>query len=249
MSKSGYLCLVLMMSVGGPAFFLPPEIAGASIASIALLSFGYFVYFLIKNDLHHGIIGCILLSFLIMALGVIPVIGWIVIIGFVLYNISRALEGLRSLFPDVLASLVIYGILTARFALDIHDPIVLAALAGSYLVASVIYSRSLNELATQNALFKLSIMWLSIPFAVLTIISIFSALGNLFRTISTTITRTVVTPQMVSAHMRAGTAIDAYTRNISKTVTSTVTQVVPGAGVVTAGAAGELAQKVSEERS
>ena len=249
MSKSGYLCLVLMLSFGAPAFFLPPEIAGASILSIALLSFGYFVYFLIKNDLHHGIIGGILLSFLVMALGVIPFIGWIVIIGFVLYNIGRALEGLRSLFPDVLASLVIYGILTARFAFDIRDPMALAALAGCYLVASVIYSRSLNQLATQNALFKLSIMWLSIPFAALTIISIVSALGNLFRTISTTVTRTVVTPQMVSAHMRAGTAVDAYTRNISKTVTSTVTQVVPGAGVVTAGVAGELAQKVSQEKS
>lgn len=238
-----------MLSFGVPAFFLPPEIAGASILSIALLSFGYFVYFLIKNDLHHGIIGGILLSFFVMALGVIPFIGWIVIICFVLYNIGRALEGLRSLFPDVLASLVIYGILTARFAFDIRDLMALATLAGCYLVASVIYSRSLNQLATQNALFKLSIMWLSIPFAALTIISIVSALGNLFRTISTTVTRTVVTPQMVSAHMRAGTAVDAYTRNISKTVTSTVTQVVPGAGVVTAGVAGELAQKVSQEKS
>ncbi|MCP1645639.1 hypothetical protein J2T41_005285 [Pseudomonas citronellolis] len=243
MNKSGSICLALMITVGGPSFFLPPEIAGALIASIALLSFGFFIYFLIKNDLHHDIIGGILLSFLVMVLGVIPVIGWLVVICFVLYNIGRTLEGLKSLFPDVLASAVIYGTLVARFAFDIRDPIAIAALAGSYLVASILYSRSLNKLTTQNALFKMSVMWLSIPFAALTIISIVSALGNLFRTISTTITRTVVTP-----HMRAGTAIDAYTRNISQTVTSTVTQVAPGAGVVTAGLTGELAQKVRKEK-
>ncbi|WP_024764872.1 hypothetical protein [Pseudomonas nitroreducens] len=90
MNKSGYLCLTLMLAVGGPSFFLPPEISGAAIASIALLSFVYFVYFLIKNDLHHNIIGGILLSFLVMALGVIPVIGWIIVLGFVIYNIGRA---------------------------------------------------------------------------------------------------------------------------------------------------------------
>lgn len=248
MNKSGYLCLTLMLAVGGPSFFLPPEIAGASIASIALLSFVYFVYFLIKNDLHHDIIGGILLSFLVMALGVIPVIGWIIVIGFVIYNIGRALEGLKCLLPDVLASAVIYGLLIARFALNVRDPAVIAGLAGCYLVATIFYCRTLNGLATQNALFKMSVMWLSIPFAALTIISIVSALGNLFRTISSTVTRTVLTPQVVSAHIRAGMPIDAYTRNISTTVTSTVTQIAPGAGVVTAGVAGEVSQKVKKEK-
>ena len=248
MNGSGYQCLILMIIVGCPAFFLPPEVAGASIGLIALFSFSYFVYFLIKNDLHHNLIRGIALSLLVMALGVIPFVGWILIIGFVIYNIGRALEGLKSLLPDILASSAIYGILLARFVLDVHDPLAIAGLITTYLVASFFYSRTLDGLATPNAFFKMSIMWLSIPFAALTIISIVSALGNLFRTISTTITQTVVTPQVVSAHMRGGVTIDAYTRNISKTVIRTVTEVAPGAGVVTAGVTGEVAQKVSEEK-
>ena len=249
MNKSAYLCLAFMIATGGMSFFLQPEAALASLALIALLSFGYFVFYLIRNNLHHGIIKSLLLSVLVMAIGVIPVLGWIVIIGFVIYNISKALEGLKSLMPDVLASLVIYGLLGARLAFDIRDPMAIAVLAGAYLIAAILYCRSLNGLSTEHALFKMSVMWLSIPFAALTIISIVSALGNLFRTVSSTITRTVLTPQMVSAHMRGGVPIDAYTRNISSTVTSTVTSMAPSTGVITAGVTGEVAQNLKKENA
>ncbi|MDO7928872.1 hypothetical protein Q6A51_18960 [Pseudomonas sp. KFB-139] len=249
MNQSGYLCLAFMLVVGCLSFFLQPEAAGVSFALIALFSCSYFVYFLIKNNLHHGIIRGLLLSVLIMALAVIPVIGWIVVIGFVIYNISKAVDGLKSLIPDVLTSVVIYGLLLARLAFDIRDPLAIAVLASAYLVAAIIYCRSLNGLTTRNALFKMSIMWLSIPFAALTVISIVSALGNLFRTISSTITRTVLTPQVVSAHMRGGIQIEEYTRTISTSVNETVTRVVPGVGgVVTTSMAGEVAQKVKDEK-
>lgn len=249
MNKSAYLCLAFMTVVGGLSFFLPREAALGSLALIALFSFGYFVFYLIRHNLHHGIIKSLLLSILVMAIGVIPVLGWIVIIGFVIYNISKALEGLKSLLPDVLASLVIYALLCARLAFDLRDPMAIAALAGAYLIASVLYCRSLNGYSTEHALFKMSVMWLSIPFAALTIISIVSALGNLFRTVSSTITRSVISPQMVSAHMRGGIPIDAYTRNITTSVTSTVTHLAPGAGVITAGVTGDLAQKVKTEKA
>lgn len=249
MNKSGYLCLAFMIAVGGMSFFLPPEAALASFGLIALFSFGYFVFYLIRNNLHHGIIKSLLLSVLVMALAVIPVLGWIVIIGFVIYNIAKALDGLKSLIPDVLASLVIYSLLGARLAFDIRDPMAIAVLAGVYLIASIVYCRSLNGLSTEHALFKMSVMWLSIPFAALTIISIVSALGNLFRTVSSTITRSVISPQMVSAHMRGGIPIDAYTRNISTSVTSTVTSITPGAGIIAAGVTGEVAQNVKKEKA
>ncbi|MEN1831960.1 hypothetical protein AAIM60_03705 [Pseudomonas lijiangensis] len=249
MNQSGYLCLAFMIIVGCLSFFLQPEAAGVSFALIGLFSCGYFVYFLIKNNLHHGIIRGLLLSVLVMALAVIPVLGWIVVIGFVIYNISKAVDGLKSLIPDVLTSVVIYGLLFSRLAFDIRDPVAIAALAAAYLIASIVYCRSLSELPTPSALFKMSIMWLSIPFAALTVISIVSALGNLFRTISSTITYTVMRPQVVSAHMRGGMPIDSYTRNISTTVNQTVTRVVPGvSGVVTTSMAGEVAQKVKEEK-
>ena len=249
MNKSAYLCLAFMIAVGGLSFFLQPEAALASIALIAVFSCGYFVFYLVRNNLHHGIIKGLLLSLLVMALAVIPVLGWIVLIGFVIYNISKALDGLKSLMPDVLASVVIYGLLFARLAFDIRDPLAIGGLAVAYLIAAIVYCRSLNGLSTEHALFKMSVMWLSMPFAALTIISIVSALGNLFRTVSSTITRTVISPQMVSAHMRGGVAIDAYTRNISSTVTSTVTNIAPGAGVITAGVTGEVAQRVKKENA
>lgn len=249
MNKSAYLCLAFMIAVGGLSFFLQPEAALASIALIAVFSCGYFVFYLVRNNLHHGIIKGLLLSLLVMALAVIPVLGWIVLIGFVIYNISKALDGLKSLMPDVLASVVIYGLLFARLAFDIRDPLAIGGLAVAYLSAAIVYCRSLNGLSTEHALFKMSVMWLSMPFAALTIISIVSALGNLFRTVSSTITRTVISPQMVSAHMRGGVAIDAYTRNISSTVTSTVTNIAPGAGVITAGVTGEVAQRVKKENA
>ena len=249
MSKSAYLCLTFMIVVGALSFVLRPDAAVAAFAVIALFSCGYFVYFLIKNNLHHGILRGLLLSVLVLALAAIPVIGWIAIVAFVIYNIVKSLDGLKSLLPDVLASLVIYGLLSARLVFDIRDPIALSALAGFYLIAAVVYCRSLNGFSTQQALFKMSVMWLSIPFAVLTIVSLISALGTMFRTISSTVTRTVISPQLVSAHMRGGMQIDAYTRNISSTVTSTVTNVVPGAGVITAGVTGEVAQKVKKENT
>ncbi|MGY2171548.1 hypothetical protein [Pseudomonas gingeri] len=248
MNKGGYLCLAFMVIVGSFGFFLQPEAVGLSFALIALFSGSYFVFFLIRNNFHHGILRSLLLSIVILAIGFIPVLGWIVLIGFVIYNISKALGGLKSLLPDVLASLMIYGLLGARVLFDIKDPIAIVALSGTYLVAAILYCRSLNGLTTHNALFKMSIMWLSIPFAVLTVMSIISALGNLFRTVGSTISRTVVTPQIVSAHMRAGVPIDSYTRNVTSTITTATTQIVPGSGVFAAALAGEVVPKATQEK-
>jgi hypothetical protein len=50
---------------------------------------------------------CSAASVLIMALAVIPVIGWIAVVSFVIYNISKAVDGLKSLISDVLTSVVI----------------------------------------------------------------------------------------------------------------------------------------------
>lgn len=248
MNKSGSLCLAFMLAVGVLGFCLPPAAVGLAFVLIVPFSCVYFVYFLISNNLHHGIIRGLLLSVLVLAIGFIPVLGWFVVIGFVIYNLSKAVEGLKSLLPDVLASLVIYGLLCARLIFDIHHPLAIVALAVAYLIAAILYCRILNQLPLRNALFKMSIMWLSIPFAVLTIISIVSALGNLFRTVSSTFSRTIITQQTVSAHMRGGVHIDEYTRGISSTVTQTVTRVTPGVGVITAGVTGEVSQTLKDKQ-
>ncbi|WP_347906092.1 hypothetical protein [Pseudomonas purpurea] len=249
MNKSGYLCLAFMVTVGSLSFFLQPEAAALSFALIALFSCTYFVFFLLRNNLHHGLMRSLLLSVLIVAIGFIPVLGWIVLIGFVIYNISKALDGLKSLIPDVLASLLIYSLLCARLVFDIRDPAAIVALASAYLVVAILYCRSLNGLTLQVALFKMSVMWLSIPFAALTVMSIISALGNLFRTVGSTFSRTVITPQVVSGYTRGGVQVDSYLRNVSTRVTIPVTHLAPGTGTFTAAALGEVAQKVKEEKA
>lgn len=245
-TKTESLNLGLMMVAGGLGFFLPRGDAWLSLLVIALCSAGCFVTFIVKNGLHREILRGLMLALVVMAVGFIPVIGWIVIIGFALYNIVRAVDGLKSLVPDVLTSLVIYGLLYSRLIFDIRDPIAIGALVVAYVVVAAWYCRTLAELPADLALFKLSIMWLSIPFVFLTIVSLVSALGNLFRTLSSTVSRTVLSPQLVSGHMRGGIEIGAYTRNVTTTVTQTVTAVAPSAGVVVAGATGGFAETVKK---
>jgi len=249
MSQAGIPCLAFMILIGCLSFFLPPEAVAISISIVVLFAGPYFLYYLFKHNLHHDIIRGFLLSLLVMALGMIPVLGWIAIIGFLIYNIARAVDGLKSLVPDALVSIVIYALLCARVMFDIHTPLAIAGLAFAYLAVAVLYCRTLDHLEPELAWFKLSIMFLAIPFCVLTVVSIVSALGNLFRTVGSSLTRTLITPQTVSGHMRNGMRIDAYTRNITTTVTTTVTHTVPSVGTITATAAADVAQKVKDEQA
>lgn len=245
MNDSGKICLALMTVIGAITFLLPSGAAMLSVSLAGLFSFGYFIYYIIYRDLHHDIIGSIMLAFLVMALVAIPVIGWLVLLAFVIYNISKALEGLKSLLPDVVTSGIIYMLLGATVAVDGKHAWVLVVLAVLYMTAAVFYCLQLSRLPTREALFKMSIMWLSIPFAALMIISIFSSLANLFKAVSSTITRSVLTPQTVSAHMRAGVQVGEYTRNITSTVSSTVTQISPGSGAITSAITKEVAQHMT----
>lgn len=248
MNNSGRMPFALMMLIGAISFLMPPDGAILSVAVACLFSFGYFVYYIIYRDLHHDIIGSIILAFLIMALVAIPVIGWIILLAFVFYNIAKALEGLKTLTPDIITSAIIYGLLCAHSTLRVEDTAALIAFAAVYAVVAFAYCRQLNRLPLREALFKMSVMWLSIPFAALMIISIFSSLANLFKAVSSTLTRSVITPQTVSAHVRAGVDVAAYTRNVSSTVMTTTTHLVPGSGALTSAVTKEMAQTVKSEQ-
>lgn len=242
MTNSGTLTFAIMMLFGAISFLTPPDGAVLSIGLACLFSFAYFVYYIIYRDLHHDIIGGVLLAFLVMALVAIPVVGWLILLAFVFYNIAKALEGLKALTPDIITSAGIYGLLCAHSFLDIKETAALIALAALYTVAAFAYCRQLNRLPLREALFKLSVMWLAIPFAVLMVISIFSSLANLFKAVGSTITRTVITPQTVSAHLRGGVEVAAYTRNIASTVTTAATTFVPGSGALTSAVTKEVAK-------
>ncbi len=237
-----------MAIAGGLGFLLPRDDAWLSLVIIALGSGACFITFIFRNGLHKDILAGLLLTLGVMAIGFIPVIGWIVVVCFVLYNIARTLDGLKSLIPDVLVSAVIYGLMYSRLIFNITDPIAIGLLFTVYLLVSARYCRSMAALPSELALFKMSVMWLSIPLVVLTIVSLVSALGNLFRSVSSSVTRTVLSPQVVAGHMRNGIEISSYTRTISSTVTESVTKLAPSAGVIAAGVAGETAQALKKEQ-
>jgi hypothetical protein len=254
MNQRGYLYLSLMVAVGILSFSLPAETAMFPLLIVWPVGLGYFIYYIFHKDLHHGIFKALLLSFAILALAFVPVVGWLILLGFVIYNLKRTLGSLKNLWPDLKLSLIFYGVFLCRTILEIEvdDLAPFAALATIYLLAAVIYCRKLQMLPYREGLLKLSLMWLALPFIVLLIISIVSALGNLFKTVTGTVTRTILTPQTVSAHMRGGVEISAYTRNISSTVTQITTSTAPntaviGASVVASGVTGEVAESAQKK--
>lgn len=249
MTKSSIQILAFMFLVGGINFLLPREASAVSFAIIGLVSAVVFIGYLVKHKLHHDVLRGLFLSVVVMALALIPILGFLVIIGFLIYNMRRAIDGLKSLLPEVIASLVLYALLFSRIIFDVHTPAVIASLGVAYVIAAAVYCRRLAGLSSEQAFFRMSVMWLSVPFFILTVMSIVSALGNLFRTIGSSISRTIITPQTVSGHMRGALKIDAYSRNVTSTITTTVTQTVPGVGTLTATAAGDIAQKVKTEKT
>lgn len=249
MTKSSIQIFAFMLLVGGINFLMPREAASISAAIIALFSGAFFIFYLVKNKLHHDVLRGLLLSVAVMAVALIPILGFVIIIGFLIYNMSRAIDGLKCLLPDVIASLILYGLLFSRVLFDVQTPTVIVSLGLMYVVAAAVYCRRLTGLSSEHAFFRMSVMWLSVPFAILTVMSIISALGNLFRTVGSSISRTIITPQTVAGHMRGALKIDAYSRNVTSTITTTVTQTVPGVVTLTATAAADIAQKVKSEKT
>ncbi|KAA9001177.1 hypothetical protein FJU30_07995 [Affinibrenneria salicis] len=246
MNNPGYICLPFMLLVGAMSFLLAPPSALIFPALAVLFSCGYFIYFIVRKGLHRDVFKALLFSLAIVLIAFIPIVGWLILIAFAIYNITQSLVGLKSLLQDIVTSALFYALLFARFIFDISSPLVITLLAIGWLALSVIYCRRLNTLPLREALFKISVMWLSIPLAALTLVSIMSSLSSLFRITSSTLSRSVINSQSVAGHIRAGGYINPYTREVTRTVSETVTRVTPGAGAVTSAVTKEVAQTVRQ---
>ncbi len=173
------ICTWLLIGVGYCNFFVKDWEVLFSVLILSLASLIYFVYFFFKTGQAGQILTGIIITFLIMGLcAAVPIVGWIALILFVLYNISKSFENIKNLLPNAINALVIYFILFS-VEIDFFDAELAMAL---YMVSVGIFAYGIekNKFSSEVVYLRYSILFLSIPLIILSVLSIFSALRNLF---------------------------------------------------------------------
>jgi len=243
------LCFLLLLIFGGFVFFIPASVVVAFPVVLAG-SFLYFIWYLISEGHFGNILGSMIVSMILMAIAAaIPVIGWILLLLWIFYNIAKAFETIKTLLPDALFSAVLYGCLLfpviQEMAMDGESNMAATIVCGVvYVITAGLYYSRLTHLATntKQSIFYFSIMWLSVPLIALLIVSIVASLRAAFRTVLTPVQTVVKTPQNVSAHMRGGSHVNAYTRTVTTIQHSVTSQTLPGIGAVGASMVGSVSE-------
>ncbi|WP_240354386.1 hypothetical protein [Pectobacterium brasiliense] len=207
----------------------------------------FFIYYLVSEGHLAGILGGIVVSVILMGIAAaIPVIGWIILICWILYNIARAFESIQNLLPDAFLSAALYAslLIPVIYQLDHYDNSNTWLTIGCgivYFFAAVGCTARISDRSDtpKHSLFLFSVMLLSVPMIVLLFASIAASLRAAFQ--MSLVKTTATLPQSVSGYTTArGTVVADYTRNVTQTVvTSTI---VPGAGAVGASLTGSLAE-------
>lgn len=240
------LCFLLLLAAWVSVFFIPDTIfiVVPGMIGFALL---FFIYYLASEGHLAAILGGVIVSFILMAIAAaIPVIGWILLVCWIFYNIVRAFESIQNLLPDALLSAALYGslLIPVIYQFNYYGSSNLLLTIGCgvvYLIAAAGCVVRISERSdtTKHSLFLFSVMLLSVPMIMLLIVSIVASLRAAFQT--SLVKTTTKLPQSVSGYTTArGTVVAGYTRNITQTVVSTV--IVPGAGAVGASLTGSLAE-------
>lgn len=243
------LCFLLLLVVWAGVFFIPETIffVVPGMIGFALL---FFIYYLASEGHLAGMLRGIVISVILMAIAAaIPIIGWIVLIGWILYNIAKAFESIQNLLPDALLSAALYTSLLIpviyHFNSYGNSNMLLTIGCGIvYFIAAVVCAVRINERSdtAKHSLFLFSVMLLSVPMIVLLLASIVASLRAAFR--MSLVKTTVKLPQSVSGYTTArGTLVADYTRNVTQTVVSST--IVPGAGAVGASLTGSLAESTT----
>ncbi len=239
------LCFLLLVAVWAGVFFLPEAIIFIlpGMMAFALL---FFIYYLASEGHLAGMLRGMVISFILMAIAAaIPIIGWIVLICWILYNIGKAFEGIKNLLPDALLSVTLYAslLIPVIYHLNNSDSNVWLT-AGCGVVYFIAAAASVGRISERSAtpkhtFFLFCVMLLSVPMIMLLIASIFASLRAAFR--MSLVKTSATLPQSVSGYTTArGTVVADYTRNVTQTVvTSTI---VPGAGAVGASLTRSLAE-------
>lgn len=248
MRNTGFVILLPLWAIG-LSVFLGPAFSAILVVTFAFFaSAAFFVYYLIHRDVHLEILAKIALGLLVLLVGLIPVVGWLVVMTFVIYNLVRSSQGLIALLPDMIMSLIIYSLLLARVVVGGQATEgAVPALAGLYALVTFLYAFYMRRLPVREALFKVSVMWLAIPLAAITIATIVSSLSSLIRSVTSVVHHPVQVTQSVGAHTRAGVEVNSYTRDVVRMTTTLVTSYSPGAGAVMSSVAPALANLATTE--
>ncbi|NDV12990.1 hypothetical protein [Crenobacter caeni] len=237
MKKGGIIAFIIFIIIGITALTITPKNALFLFLGVYIGSFIFFVRYLLARGLRGKILKGLGKAFLIGLLAMIPVIGWIIIIFFLLKNIVEILQCCREMMPQAIASIIMATLLITRFIFDISHPTILAGIGIVYAIFAYHQCIKMKTATIEDALFCVSTFWLAPMVITMLLMFIVAGLRNLFQSVTTTITKTISTPQLVSAHMRGNVEISPYLRSSSKTVSEVVTKVVPGSGIVTSSVA------------
>lgn len=240
------LCFLVLLVVWAGVFFIP-EAVFLVVPGMIGFSLLFFIYYLASEGHLAGILGGIVASVILMAIAAaIPVIGWIILICWILYNIARAFESIQNLLPDALLSAALYASLLIPVIYQFNhygDSNMLLKIGCGivyFFVAAACIGRISERSDTpKHSLFLFSITLLSVPMIVLLLVSIVASLRAAFQT--SLVKTTAKLPQSVSGYTTArGTVVADYTRNVTQTVVNST--IVPGSGAVGASLTGSLAE-------
>lgn len=240
------LCFLLLLAVWAGVFFIPEAIflVVPGMIGFALL---FFIYYLASEGHLAGIVGGVVVSVILMTIAAaIPILGWIVLLCWILYNITRAYKSIQNLLPDALLSAALYASLFIPVIYQLahyndSNTWLTIGCGVVYFFAAVACTARISERSDtpKHSLFLFSVMLLSVPMIVLLLASIVASLRAAFQT--SLVKTTVKLPQSVSGYTTArGTVVADYTRNVTQTVVSST--IVPGVGAVGASLTGSLAE-------
>lgn len=245
-----YVLSCLVFAFLGAALWIPGENALLTIPATMLGAALYFVVHLYRMGAIHEILKGLLKSLAILLCALIPVVGILILVGYVIYNVIKSLQFLAQMRQELVYSLFIYAALVAAVWLKHQGSPWFYAPAVLYVLLAVAYTRTLAQLDSATALFKLSFMLWSLPIAWITVVAAVQSLANMLRISVSTIGRSTMVTQNVSGYVRAsGDVVSAYTRSVTQVLPETITQVGVGTGAVTSAIVKEASEKIAREHT
>lgn len=234
-SNPGLGFAMIIFILMGFASSISEEVLTITMISVSLFSILYIVYYLIYTEQHVEMLGGIVISLiLIFIAALIPIVGPIILFLWILYNVIQSVDAIKQLIPDALFSMAIYISLWIPHVHEYRDYSIPAYIF--YGMTSLVFIKKISSLALDSraSFFKFSIMLVSLPLIGLLIASIVTALRSMFRINTQIRTNVIKTPQQVSGYIRGDTVVSGYSRMVEKTVTQTVSKILPGTGAIAA---------------
>ena len=215
-----------------------------TLVATMFLSFIYFAYYIFtENKLSEMLKGVVFSVLLLVICTSIPILLPFLII-YTLYQLKSLWDTFKSLNGQSLFFVFFWGVLYLHHYY-VESPIGKYAFAGLYFLIVFGYSGLLIESRLKDGLMRFSVMMLSVPLCMILLASIANGIRNLFQTTITSVVKPVTSTQLVSSHMRGGTFINSYSREVTKEVSSAVTTTSIGSGSAIIGSTNSVAKAVN----